>query len=337
MIRVTVNTGSAPTELFKQLPAGTLIQNQDTVNAVWISSSPNVSPGNGHRLGSLGSVIWEKTGDSYACVDTGVSSAVSVIIGKDVSNPVNPVDVATSTALQLAAQGIPNTLLMDTVHYGTLEYLELDVSKYSSLLINLSPVSGGTPTCFVSFTSADYPSHFTNSYELTTVSDSYNSEITYEIPVSGPIVSIFPNIANGFIMIRGTNRLVNRFGIASRKSTLSSAFRYDGSATAATPVALPPTNTASPLRTTYRGLVHGYLSVVGNVAPAGNLTMAILKQDGTEQLINITGTSTPDVFVDGLFFNMTFNFIHPVCQAKWYYTPNVNLSSLTAQLWLTGE
>lgn len=123
------------------LPAGTTIYNTDTVNSVWLSSARNVTPNNGMELGPLGSAEWSNDQtQAFACVDTGVSADMLLIVSQDLSNVQNPVAIGAAIAAKLLVTGIPNVLLEDSivtspVAVGTYNY---DVSGYASITVYTS-------------------------------------------------------------------------------------------------------------------------------------------------------------------------------------------------------
>lgn len=123
------------------LEAGTTIYNSDATNAIWVSSSPNVAAGVGMRIGPKGSLVWNDRSPCYGVVDTG--TAVVVNIGSGVSQLTNPIDVATATAAQLLATGIPSVFVGDllfnqvmTSNVGNFVLPDF-VDKYASLTIQL--------------------------------------------------------------------------------------------------------------------------------------------------------------------------------------------------------
>jgi len=122
------------------MPAGTLIYNQDPDSAIWVSSSTSVSPGNGIRIGALGTVTWTTDGSPvWAILDTGVTTPSTIGLSSDLNNPQNPVDVGIAIAVELAATGVPNVLVEDVLGPFNLPAggsLVLDVRKYASLIVS---------------------------------------------------------------------------------------------------------------------------------------------------------------------------------------------------------
>lgn len=143
---IQVNPGAIST-LQMALGSGSTIQNQNPNNAVWVSNNPALVPGVGTKIGPLGSLTWTTPGVSvFATVDTGVITPVMLSVSSDITQPVNPVDVATATAAQLLKQGIPNVMLTDTVvpmqaisKGSTIDLTGM--SKYASLVFGFSDSS----------------------------------------------------------------------------------------------------------------------------------------------------------------------------------------------------
>ena len=110
-IPLTISPGPA-TRVQSQMQAGTLIVNNDPVNAVWVSENSSVVPNYGWKLAAGGSMVWQIQGsECWAVVDTGVSTGVPIIIGNAISDVQDPVAVGVAVATQLLAQGIPSVFL----------------------------------------------------------------------------------------------------------------------------------------------------------------------------------------------------------------------------------
>lgn len=141
-LQVLVTPGQQ-TIIAPQLGTGSTIFNKSATDAVWISGTPNPSPGIGYKVGGYGSIQWQNTGAAYACVDTGVTSPVSLSVSDHVGNPVNPVDVATAVASQLNLKGIPNVLLGSMVYSGAPTIagsftVPVNMSQYGSIVLRLT-------------------------------------------------------------------------------------------------------------------------------------------------------------------------------------------------------
>lgn len=140
---VTVAPGRTPTQVSgAPLAAGTSLFNSDPNNAIWLADNNGVAPSNGMQLNSLATGTWTKASLCYACVDTGVTTPITMQISGDLSNVTDPVAIATATAIALLASGVTinaatDLLISAPIPQGHLSAL-LDVRKYSSLLINYS-------------------------------------------------------------------------------------------------------------------------------------------------------------------------------------------------------
>jgi hypothetical protein len=144
-IPVTPNT---VTTVNVALQVNATLYNTDTVNAVWVASTPGVSPGTGIRIGPLGSLQWTTDkAPCYACTDTGVTTSIPITVSTDTANPVNPADVATATALALLNGGIPNVLTGDIIYNGQLQGTGWGAGQFSVV-----PKVFGTPTDYMDFT-----------------------------------------------------------------------------------------------------------------------------------------------------------------------------------------
>lgn len=90
-----------------------LILNNDPLVTVWVGADSSVSPGNGVPLGPAGGSTQWGGGDTYMCLDTGVSdgTVVTLTYTNNAANPSNPLAVAEA----LIAQGIPSVLLTNII------------------------------------------------------------------------------------------------------------------------------------------------------------------------------------------------------------------------------
>lgn len=209
---VTVTPGATATMLLSQMPKGTQILNLDSTRSIWVSDNQSVVPGIGYQIGPLGSCVWQYDGQpAYACVDTGVTTPVSVTFGNSVSDVTNPVFVAEA----LAILGIPNVLVEDALNNNNPYIIptgnntpQIDVHKYASLIIvsNLAP---SVNAFILEYQWFDVAGHPCGSGELTCPP----SQVVppWQIPVQGATVE-FINLGNGTISLSvdGTNRSVDR-------------------------------------------------------------------------------------------------------------------------------
>lgn len=139
-----INPGTYQKLTGAALPDGSLVKNMDLVNAVWVSSTAPVTPGvNATRLGPLASYNWvskqNQNKQLYACVDTGVTIPVQLMVTDDANTLSDP--VATAQAINLA--GIPNVLVGDFLGNLPMQGGFISVSGYAS--VNIGIVVGGFP------------------------------------------------------------------------------------------------------------------------------------------------------------------------------------------------
>ena len=142
---VPIKPGKSATQI-SAAPLGesTVFYNPDPNNAVWLGTSNSVSPNNGLLLRPFGSVNWtNKTHTPWACVDTGVTSPVSILFSTDADNYSDPAGIAAALVVQiLEGGGIPvpsvdEVLFNDFLASGQ-QTPKFDVSKYNSLMIYAS-------------------------------------------------------------------------------------------------------------------------------------------------------------------------------------------------------
>lgn len=174
-----------PTPLTGALAEGALISNTDNTASVWVADNPGVAPGNGTRLGPLGSLSWSTPGPAYACVDTGVIAAVGVSVSTDVATIDNPVDIATATASALALKGIPNVLtgaLVYSTSTPLINFPAVDVSGYASVSITINMQGPG----YVYYYFQDPSGLTTTGYRQFSVAAASTVSIT--ATVTGPIM-----------------------------------------------------------------------------------------------------------------------------------------------------
>jgi hypothetical protein len=218
-------TVSVPTnkfvEIARNLDSGTLINNTDANNAVWLSSSQTVRPGNGIRLGAFGTVQW-LGGPCYAIIDTGVATAVTLGISNEMQDLVNPVDVASATAAKLLLQGVPSVALTSTLYNQSAlgngaDTGIIDVSKYASLIL----ITGGTQTynIVMSFIMPDGTILIDNFSNIDNRGPGFTHAI--QIPLGGA-TSFRAQIASGagstiLLTIEGTNRFIEKAQFIQRR------------------------------------------------------------------------------------------------------------------------
>lgn len=89
---VTVHSG--PAQSIGNIPSGALIVNTDTLYAVFIGSNPVTDPGNGVRIGPLGSLVWSNLSAAYVALDPVATRSVALTVSTSASTVSNPLDVA---------------------------------------------------------------------------------------------------------------------------------------------------------------------------------------------------------------------------------------------------
>lgn len=107
---LNVQPGAAR-RLAGNLTAGTWIRNGDSTHGVWLSPTSTVQPGTGIWLGPLASTAWEVQQDLFACVDTGVTSPVGLVLTDAINVLDDPVAVGAAVAARLVTSGIPAVFL----------------------------------------------------------------------------------------------------------------------------------------------------------------------------------------------------------------------------------
>lgn len=229
-----VNAG-VPTQLLAQMPAGTLIVNNDSVDGVWISDANAVSPGGGFFLGPLGSLTWQNDGGAcFACVDTGVVNPVSLTIGGAATNPDNPVSVGVAVATELLASGVPLTYtnkLAGLAFVQTLPFTTavIDCHNFASLIfeINSSNSNAGTLNNVIRVEIDWYINQGGNLIDSQVITlwggsviNTTTQTTTWTLPVKGDSCRIV-------ITSSGLNDTVNFFGIGSSRGVSQEIIKAD--------------------------------------------------------------------------------------------------------------
>lgn len=205
-------------EVARKLDVGTLIYNTSSTSAVYLSSSPQVTPANGLKLGAFGTVHWSG-GACYACVGTGVAASVRLQVSPDATDLNNPIDIAAATAAQLLASGVPNVGLTATIPGANLSNLgslkngvisvAFDISTYASLILTAGGEgSGQTFTVLLTFTgsnSASWTEYFSS---VDGNFNSYNWIIPCLAATSVKITTFSATTTTTDVNLTGTNRIV---------------------------------------------------------------------------------------------------------------------------------
>jgi hypothetical protein len=205
-----VITPGPPILITSGLAGGATVYNHDTQDAIWVGVTPDVSPGNGSKVGALGSVVWSQNGPIYAVVDTGVTTPVSVTLSTSTTNPVDPVAVGSAVAAQLLATGVPSVLTGAPVPYNNTGSI-INVSNYAAITVGVLVMAPGKLT--YQFTSDAAGFQITASRTLVVAVAGY---IYFNAPVNGPYFQISATGGLNNLSIYGTNRtLVERVLVLS--------------------------------------------------------------------------------------------------------------------------
>lgn len=338
MILISVKPG-APTEVCSQLPANSLIVNQDAVNAVWLSSIPSVAPNAGYRIGPLGSLQWSTQGAVYACVDTGVNTPILLSAGNDATAPNNPIDTATAVATQLLAKGVPSVLLTDTIIPNQIVANtsgQYDCSKFSTIYVQLGPPLGSSVACKLQF--LDSGGFVSGEYTLVNTDDANNDPLIYSIPVAGTTLQIIHglNAATGYIYIIGNNRSTSAAKMVSPWGS-PLTLTYNGNITAGNEYQLIRNTGSTPAYSYYNGPFKGYASISGASLPAGSLAVSYLDYLGNGYQTLIDNTNTKNNLVTGLFDNLIIDSVHPLTPLSWLWKADNSVNNFIINLYLSGE
>lgn len=199
------------------LQGGATIYNYDANDSIWVGTTPDVAPGNGSKVGALGSVVWAQSGPIYAVVDTGVTTPVAISLSTSTTNPVDPVAVGAAVAAQLLLKGVPSVLLGETVN-STLG-ANMDVSRYASISVTVNVLTPGRLT--YSFTSDVAGYQVISTRNLVVAVAGY---VRFNVPVNGPYFGIYgvdPGALNN-LAIYGTNRVLKEWILgASASATIA--------------------------------------------------------------------------------------------------------------------
>jgi hypothetical protein len=232
-------------QIYGPLRTGALIKNNDSNNAVWISSAPSVTPGNGIKLTPLGYARWIADNQQmYGCVDLGVATPVSITVSDDIDEATDPVATGAAVAAQLLLTGVPNVFQGDILFNSTLangaDTGFITVSKYASLIVtffNNDLAHSGAVEIFDNFTG-------------TSIRLSHNdlNAVTYTwlVPIySASSIKVIAHNGGGLCGLKliGTNRIIDRikpYGNGYDAMTVPRKFAAAGLAcTNAVPIKIP--------------------------------------------------------------------------------------------------
>lgn len=334
-----------PTQIAGSSPTDSILYNQDTVNAIWVSSSPGVTPGSGLRIGPLGNVTWNKSNNvAWACVDTGVTTPVNVNVSNDGSNPTNPVDVAASVAAQLLANGVPsvflNTSLLNTGNSNEVVIpangsVSVNTYQYSSLILTVNNILQNI-CLYAQFSQYKIGalSQVTNPYAEYFTAPQTASNAVWNFPVRGSSITLQNLTANAVhISLWGSNAPCEELAMIGRQSSprflnlasqaLVAGTRYqllngDG--------VLP----ASDNCTYFNDQVE--LAFAPSAALTAYIVMELVLPSGNISAVNPYG---PPI---AMSTSAPIRLAHPKVPVRWYITPNANITSgLTLQITPVGD
>ena len=203
------------TQITPPLSVGATIKNLDTVNTVWISSNPNVIPGNGYQLTALGTMRW--TSDKrqvWACVDTGVITPILLNISDDADQTTDPVATGAAIATELLASGVrvKNQADILTPIFNGPPIYEFDVSNYQSVVMRVGNTGGGTQYHGYVYVFLDNDLNYIFSQFVSGGQQGGLTNTNIVVPVLGPIleIQITPGLPspNWFVQVEGLSALV---------------------------------------------------------------------------------------------------------------------------------
>lgn len=203
-----------PTVVSLSAAAGMLVANTDSTDAVWIGPDSSVAPGNGTKLGPLGSVEWTTANSAvYAVVDTGVTNPVILTTSSDVSNVDNPVAVGSAVAAQLLATGVPSVLTGGIISYNDPSAI-IDVSQYASITVSVLIVTPGK------LVYQFFAGNGGVALSTRTLVIANPTTLTFSVPVNGPWFQISSSGGFSNLMMYGSNRALKEtiFGTSASAS-----------------------------------------------------------------------------------------------------------------------
>lgn len=147
---LTVTPRTAPVSAGRAAGDRRLINSSLTAGRVWLGTSSGVSTLTGIPLEAGASLTWTDEAELWLIADPAAAGPVSVIVSDSVIDDWNPSPaalaalVASQTAAQLLATGVPNVLLEQTLYSGTLAagaIVFVDVSSAASVIITAAQVT----------------------------------------------------------------------------------------------------------------------------------------------------------------------------------------------------
>lgn len=332
--RVTQLTGAA-------LSKGASIYNTDSINGIWVGTSRSVAPGAGQYIGPLGSGQWLNDSQAFACVDSGVTGTVQVVVSTDISNLNNPLAIAEATAAEIATSGlaaaigvqvanqlllngVPNVLLQDQIvslsggFFTAGTHLDVNnIGKYASLIVQVVGTTANPAIMQVDYheESPLNPAFFTIPEYYVNPLNSY--VVTWEVPVNAQSMRL-SNIGLDAIsvVVYGTNRLVPGPRMLGMTNT-SRLFQYTGNLAAGTFTSMPQTDGTPAAISTFNGQT--YWSALGT--PGVSIYAQTIRPNGTP--VQTLVTTLTGALVSGTFF-------HPMQPVQWLARASSALTGVNA-------
>jgi hypothetical protein len=227
-----VTIGVGPATLIGAITAGSLIVNTSAVAAVWIRGGSAVSPGQGLRIGPLGSLLWSPNDASpsvWVCLDTG-AAAVTITVSDQATDPTSPLDVAAA----LVAQGIPSKLLVTylgafTVPAVSTLTVPVDFTPYASVQLQTSDGIGGPMMYGWKESILSFPV-FATDYLVANNDPGFGGQVSTLTPVYGPTLLVtnadgIPHTLN----VWGFNRQANSVPLTNGTSGIGARWELSTS------------------------------------------------------------------------------------------------------------
>lgn len=147
LLTITVSSSTTPVAL-GNVAAGSLIINNDSNNVVYLAGSTSVSSVNGIRLGPLGSLSWVLDSPVYAIGDVANLKPGNIQVSNLADNPINPIDVAVATAIQLNTRGLASDIGTATAAQLTAQGIPRAIAAANASAVGLTPTAAqiGTAT-----------------------------------------------------------------------------------------------------------------------------------------------------------------------------------------------
>lgn len=335
---VTLPLHSDPAMLTEYAPGAAAVTIVNTGgDRVWIAGTSSVGPASGVPLDGGASLPWRAPGQVWAVLDAAAKNPVTLYVTSAIGSwTPSPVAVASATAAQLLATGVP-TVLTGQILYGPHTPIPsgttqtIDVSTYGSLNVTVAP--GGSPdtlACcsyqFTDTTGAVVLDHNTLSTTGTT------QQVNYRLPVSGPRLQIAGTNSSPLVTIYGSNRTLTEGSVVApfamrhfKANTTMTILNY-----------YPMLDELNLPQSVFNGLIIGRARLTGST-PRGRFLFTSIDGSGNPQG-NFEYTSYEMVQQSGATdLTGTFQFAHPRGGGYWqFYYEGTTGNTLDAELWLSN-